>query len=117
MRAIRNWVRLDVIIVAITLAGEACLASDDGNFEYWTAAGAYFDINKNWGCTLEEEIRFKDGGGEFYYHHLDLGFVYKSLAEWLELGINFKKEYARDSERHWKQENRPHFNLTVKGQL
>jgi len=117
MRAIRNWVRLVVIIVAITLAGEACLASDDGNFEYWTAAGAHFDINKNWGCTFEEQIRVRDTGGEFYYHHFDLGFVYKSIADWIDVGVNFRKVYTKDSEGEWRQEDRPHLNATLKAKI
>jgi len=105
-----------ITIAALAVSCGVCFASDD-NFEYWATAGASFDINKDWGCTFEEEMRFKDGGGEFYYHHSDLGFVYKSLANWIDLGVNFRKVYSKDSSGEWTQENRPHLNATLKGKV
>ena len=105
-----------ITIATLAVSCGVCFASDD-NFEYWATAGASFDINKDWGCTFEEEMRFKDGGGEFYYHHSDLGFVYKSLANWIDLGVNFRKVYSKDSSGEWTQENRPHLNATLKGKV
>ncbi len=96
----------------------ACFAYDDGDFQWWTAASASFDINKDWKCTFEEEFRLGDDAGELYYHHSDLGFVYGSLADWIDLGFNYRLVFARaDSESEWKQENRPHLNVTLKGKL
>ena len=95
-----------------------CFAFDDGDFQYWNAAGVSFDINKDWGCSFEEEFRFGDDAGELYYQHSDLGFVYKGFAEWIDLGFNYRQVFERtDSEGEWKQENRPHLNVTLKGQL
>jgi len=77
-----------------------------------------FDINKDWKCTFQEEFRFGDDAGEFYYHHSDLGFVYKGSPAWVELGFNYRQIFDRgDSEGEWKQENRPHLNVTLKGRL
>jgi hypothetical protein len=106
-----------ITIAALAVSCGVCFASDDGGSEYWATAGASFDINKDWGCTFEEEMRFKDGGGEFYYHHSDLGFVYKSLANWIDLGVNFRKVYSKDSSGEWTQEDRPHLNATLKGKV
>ncbi|MGB2806490.1 MAG: DUF2490 domain-containing protein [Sedimentisphaerales bacterium] len=95
-----------------------CFAFDDGDFQYWSAVGGSFDINQDWGCSFEEEFRFGDDAGELYYHHSDLGFVYKGFAEWIDLGFNYRQAFERtDSEGEWKQENRPHLNVTLKGQL
>lgn len=103
-------------IIVIVSIGEVCFASG-GDFEYWSTAGVSFDINQDWGCTFEEELRFKNTGDELYYNHSDLGFVYKSLASWIELGVNFRKVYSKDSEGQWRQEDRPHLNATLKGKV
>lgn len=95
-----------------------CFAFDDGDSQYWSAAGVSFDISQDWGCSFEEEFRFGDDAGEFYYHHSDLGFVYKGFADWVDLGFNYRQVFERtDSEGEWTQENRPHLNVTLKGQL
>jgi len=112
---VRNRVSLAITIITLALSGEFCFAS--GDFEYWATAGASLNINKDWGCTFEEELRFKDGGGEFYYHHSDLGVVYKGLASWIDLGVNFRKVYSKDSAGEWTQEDRPHLNATLKGKF
>jgi hypothetical protein len=100
------------------LSSDPCFAFDDGDFQWWTSAGASVDINKDWKCTFEEEFRLGDDAGELYYHHSDLGFVYGSMADWIDLGFNYRLVFARaDSESEWKQENRPHLNVTLKGKL
>jgi len=109
---------LIAVFVCAGLLNGPCFAFDDGDFQWWTSAGASFDINKDWKCNFEEEFRFGDDAGELYYHHSDLGFVYGSLAEWIDLGFNYRQVFERtDSAGEWKQENRPHLNVTLKGQL
>ncbi|MCX5636108.1 MAG: hypothetical protein NTX52_00240, partial [Planctomycetota bacterium] len=93
---IRNRAYFVITIAALAVSSGVCFASDD-NFEYWATTGAFFNINKDWGCTFEEELRFKDTGGELYYHHSDLGFVYKNFADRIDLGVNFRKVYKKDS--------------------
>ena len=107
-----------VACICVGFLSGPCFAFDDGDFQWWTAAGASFDINKDWKCTFEEEFRLGDDGGELYYHHSDLGFVYGSLADWIDLGFNYRQIFARsDSAGEWKQENRPHLNVTLKAQV
>jgi hypothetical protein len=84
----------------------------------WTTANASVGINEDWKCTFEQEFKFGDYAGELFYSHSDLGFVYQSLADWIDLGFNYRQVFARKgSADDWKQENRPHLNFTLKGKL
>lgn len=104
-----------VAIIIVVLISEICFASDGRDFEYWSSVGVCFDINKDWEFTFEEEFKVGDDAGRLYCHNSDFGFVYRSLADWLDLGFNFKMEYEKDSGGRWRQENRPHLNLKLKG--
>jgi len=88
-----------------------------GDFQYWSSANVSLDIDKDWKITFAEEFRLGDDAGHLYYHHSDLGFVYKSLADWIDLGVNYRKVFERDSKDKWRQENRPHLNVMLKGKL
>ncbi len=117
-RLYKNTIWFVVLLICGGFLGGPCFAFDDGDFQWWTSAGASLDINKDWKCTFEEEFRFGDDAGEFYYHHSDLGLVYGGFADWIDLGLNYRQVFARaDSEGEWKQENRPHLNVTLKGKL
>lgn len=98
------------------LLGEPSFASDKSGFQYWSTAGFNFDLDKEWTVTFEEEFRLGDEGGNLYYHHSDIGLVYKGFADWLDVGLNFRKVYE-DTGSTWRQENRPHVNVTLKGKL
>ena len=105
-------------LICVGFPGGPCFAFDDGDFQYWSSAKVSFDINKDWQCNFEEEFKFGDDAGELYYHHSDLGFVYRSFADWIDLGFNYRQISERaDSEGQWSQENRPHLNITFKGTL
>ena len=106
-----------VTVIAVLLISEICFAFDDGDFQYWSTAKFSFDIDKDWKITFEEEFRLGDDAGHLYRHHSDLGFVYKSLADWIDLGFNYKQVFQKDSKGTWRQENRPHLNVTLKGKL
>jgi len=34
--------------------------------------------------------------GELYCENVDFGVVYKGLADWVDLGLMFKREYEKD---------------------
>jgi hypothetical protein len=38
-------------------------------------------------------------------------------ADWLDIGVSFKKKYEKDSDGKFRHENRPHLNVTLKGKL
>ena len=94
-----------------------CLAVDDGDFQFWSTASASFDINNDFGAKFEEEFRFGGDAGRLYYNHSDLGLVYRSLADWIDVGVNYRQVFARADRGEWRQENRPHVNVTLKGRL
>jgi hypothetical protein len=98
--------------------GGVCFAFDDGDFQYWSTAKVSFDLNKDWKVDFSEEFRFGDEGGELYHYFSDLGFTYISLAEWIDVGLNFRLIRERaGSDSEWKTENRPHINISFKGNL
>lgn len=111
-------VYIALTVILCTIYNQPCFAFDDGDFQWWTSANASVGINEDWKCTFEQEFRLGDDAGELYYLHSDLGFVYQSLADWIDIGFNYRQVFARaDSASGWKQENRPHLNVTLKGTL
>jgi len=114
---VKSWVCLVVAIVTIALISDTCFAYDDGDFQYWSKAGVSFDIDKDWKFAFEEEFRFKESGGHLYHHYSDVGFVYKSFADWVDFGFNYRQVFEKDSKGEWREENRPHLNVTLKGKL
>jgi hypothetical protein len=100
-------------ISAVLLTSKSCLAG--GDFQVWNTTIASLDLNKDWTVSVEEQQKLGDNAGRFYYHHADLGFVYGGLADWIDLGFNFKEVFLEDGDGHWSRENRPHVNITVKG--
>jgi hypothetical protein len=113
----RNCRSFFVTVIAVLLITEVCFAYDNGDFQYWSKAGLAFDINKDWAVTFEEEFRLGDNAGKLYYHSSDLGFLYRGFADWIDLGVNYGQVFEKDSSDVWRTEKRPHFNVTLKGQL
>jgi hypothetical protein len=104
-----------VTATAVVFFNGVCFASRSGDLEYWQTSGLSFDINKHFTLTAEEEFRAGRHNGNPYLHNVDLGLVYKGLADGPDIGFNFKKEYEKDSKGKFRQENRPHLNITFKG--
>ena len=113
----RNWCCFYLTVVTIVLISDICFAYDDGDLQYWSTASASFDIDKDWKFTFKEEFRFKESGGHLYHHYSDFGFVYKSFADWIDIGVNYRQVFEEDSKGKWREENRPHLNVTLKGKL
>ncbi|MHC4556998.1 MAG: DUF2490 domain-containing protein [Planctomycetota bacterium] len=113
--------RITLYLLVVVIAGEflstPCFAFDDGDLQFWTTASASFDINKDWKGKFEEEFKFGNDAGHFYYNHSDLGFVYTSLADWMDLGFNYRQVFHKDSAGDWRRENRPHLNVTLKTEV
>jgi hypothetical protein len=98
------------------LCAFSCSAFDDGDFQYWSTNSVSWRIQKDWYADLEEELRLGDDGGHLYYQHSDLGVRYSGLAPWLELGANYRQVFEKKNS-DWKQENRPHINVSVKAEV
>jgi hypothetical protein len=93
------------------------LATDSGDLQYWATTSLNFDLDKDWAVSLEEQFRLENDTGNLFYYHTDLGLTYKGFAEWLDLGLNFRQVDQKDSSGTFRNENRPHINLTVKSKL
>ena len=105
------------VLVLVTVVSGTCFGSTDGNAEYWQGIGFDFNMDKDWTITVREELRLGKSGDDPYLHNTDVGLVYKGFAEWLDIGLNFKKEFERDSSGKFRGENRPNINFMFKGNL
>ena len=94
-----------------------CWAYEDEGFQFWATASASFDNGKKWKGKFAQEFRLGDDGGHLYYEHSDLGFTYTGVANWIDVGFNYRQIFEKDGGGEWWQENRPHFNITLKMQL
>ncbi len=116
----RKSLKVRVFLLAALICGgissEPALASDKSGFQYWSTAEFNVDLDEDWTATFNEEFRLGDEGGNLYYHHSEIGFVYKGLADWIDVGAGFRKIYE-DTGDTWQQENRPQINVTLKGKL
>ncbi len=105
------------VLFLIALVGGTCFGSTDGNAEYWQGIGLDFNMDKDWKITVRQELRLGKSGDDPYLHNTDIGLVYMGFADWLDVSLNFKKEYERDSSGKFRRENRPHLNLMFKGEM
>ena len=99
------------------LCTQSSYADDKSGFQYWSTANAVVDINKDWKTVFEEEFRLGDNGGHLYYQHSEIALIYKGLANDIDIGFNFRKVYTEDDTNTWRQENRPHLNVTFRKML
>ena len=106
-----------LLLVLLTIAGGNCFASTDGNAEYWPVVGLDFNMDQDWKITVREELKLGRSGDDPYTHNTDVGLVYKGFGDWIDMSLNFKKEFERDSSGKFRRENRPHINLMLKGEL
>lgn len=105
-----------VVWITLVLLPAICFAFDDGDFQYWNTESISWKVNENWKAQFEAEFRYGDDASNFYYQHSDLGFIYSGLAEWIDLGFNYRQIFEEKSSI-WRYENVPHLNATVKWKL
>jgi hypothetical protein len=110
-------VYLFVLLTFLSFRNGICFASSDRDFQFWSTVGASFDVNRDWSAAVEEQLKYGNDAGNLYYQHTDLGFTYKSLADWIDIGFNYKQVYLELPDDRWGRENRPHFNVKFKGRL
>ena len=108
--------KLTILTVIVLFLPAYAFAFADGDFQYWNTERISYKINKEWKIGLEEEFRFGNNAGNLYYQHSDIGVSYSGLAEWIDLGINYRLVFEEKNDK-WKYENRPHFNATLKYNL
>ena len=107
-----NRTSLLALVVTILLAAHICHASD-ADLQYWTTGVISLDLTDDWKIAFEEELRF-ERDATLSYHHSDIGITYTGLAEWIDVGLNYRQVFDKNANGHWPSENRPHFNITLK---
>ena len=105
-----------LIISILIVFSPIAFAAEDSDFEYWNTESMSVKLNEDLKIKLEEEFRLQDNGGNLYYQHSDLGLSYSGLADWLDLGANYRQVFEKKN-GEWKEENRPHLNATLKWKL
>jgi hypothetical protein len=106
-----------VVLALFAFRNVSCSASNDDDFQFWSITGVSFKVDKDWTAAVEEHLKFGDDAGNLYYQHTDLGFTYYGVADWIDIGFNYKQVFIESPDDHWNRENRPHFNVTFKGRL
>jgi hypothetical protein len=99
-----------VIGLALFLAAKV-YAYDDGDFQVWNTDVEELKINKNAKIAFEQEFRWGNNAGEFYYQHYDVGFFY-DLQKWLNIGGGYRQVYELKKGK-FKLENEPYVTATL----
>jgi hypothetical protein len=94
----------------------SCLGFADSDFQHWSNVDGVFKLSEACVFKVENQFRFSDSE-DFFQHHTDFGFTYTELADWLDVGVNYRFIRKKASDGDWGEENRPHFNFIFKGQL
>jgi hypothetical protein len=102
-------------VIAVLLVGDAGLCIADEDFMAWTSLDFRWEVNEDWRLSFEEAWRFNDDASNFYYEHSDIGILYRGLADWIDIGLNYRAIYDRD-DNDW-VEGRPHLNVDLNGKL
>jgi hypothetical protein len=102
-------------IYCVLMLPKGAHAFENGDFQIWNTYGVDVKVNEKLKITAEEELRFGGNVSELFYTHTDGG-LHLNVTDGLVFGVNYRLIYAK-SERKWKEENRPHFNVTLKGKL
>jgi hypothetical protein len=82
-------------------------------FEYWPKAFVTVRINEQWQFGFEEWLSFNQNATRFKDTQTDLWMHYLGLADWLSVGVGYKRVYAKPGDE-WEIENRPMLNAAVK---
>ncbi len=101
-----------LVLFAVLVCGVTCSAPAF-EFEYWPKAFVTIPINKQWQFGFEEWLSFTDNVTRFKDSQTDLWLHYQGLADWLSVGVGYKRVYAKPDDE-WEIENRPMLNAAVK---
>lgn len=96
------------------LMANGAYAYDDGDFQVWHTDVEEKRINKKLKISLEEEFRWGDNAGEFYYQHYEPGLTYE-VNEHLDLALKYRQIYDKKNGK-FREENQPNLNATFKWQ-
>ena len=93
----KNRTLFTITAIIAVLTNGICFAVDDNDFQYWSSVSLSFDIHKDWKAIVTEELRLGESAGSLFYHHTEVDFVYSGLADWLDLGFDYKQIYRKET--------------------
>jgi hypothetical protein len=103
------------LLLLVTLFSAATTQAKD-QFEMRINGAAALSLAEYWKATFSIESSF-DEDGDKKQHYSDLGFLYTRIAEWLDIGANYRSVYNRLYDDIWINENRFYLNLIGRHQL
>jgi len=103
-----------VLLAAIVYGAAPCTLAFE--FEYWPKAFVTIPINEQWQFGFEEWLSFTDNVTRFKDSQTDLWLHYQGLADWLSVGVGYKRVWAKPGDE-WEIENRPMLNAAVKSKV
>lgn len=108
--------KLIILVLSVTvLTGDMCFGS--GDFQWWNSANIAFELSEGWTFTFEEQLRMGNDAGTLTRYHEDIGVVYHGLADWIDLGINYRSIEKKTDDGDWDHTDRGHLNFTFYGKL
>lgn len=115
-RSGRRHRRFRGFVLGFILLFFACAARAGDQFQFWASGTVAANLAERWKATINAQSRFDDRGA-LIRHHSDLGIVYTGVADWLDVGMNYRLVFRKLTEEDWKHENRPHLNFTMRYRL
>jgi hypothetical protein len=100
--------RISFILIGIMLLPLAkAYAYDNHDFQVWNTDVEEFKPNKSSRLIFEQEFRWGNNAGDFYYQHYDIGYAY-ILSKYFNLGGGFR--YIKEKKSGvFKDESEPYF--------
>lgn len=112
----RKMKKLLLIILFTGMSAEIAISAfafENGDLQFWNTESIEKKVNEKLKLKVEEELRLGGDMTELYYLHTDIGVSY-NVTEGLDFGLNYR-QVSEKKDEEWKQENRPHGNITFKG--
>jgi hypothetical protein len=103
--------RIWILLATVVLCAAGRLPAFE--FEYWPKAIVTVPIDKRWQFRFEEWLSFTDNATRFKDSQTDLWLTYLGLADWLSVGVGYKRVYAKAGD-DWQVEDRPMLDAAVK---
>jgi len=104
-----------VILLWAVVCGAVSSASAF-EFEYWPKAFVTIPINEQWQLSFEEWLSFNENATRFKDTQTDVWLRYLGLADWLSVGVGYKRVYAKPGD-DWEIEDRPMLDAAVKSKV
>jgi hypothetical protein len=113
---IKTRYRLLFVILSFLLRAVICYGYDD-DWQLRTSAGIAWEMNKDWTMSFREELRSYGMAEKLFQDRSEVGVLYKSFADWLDVGANYTIIHSENSSDEHTEENRASLSAIVRGRL